>query len=1083
MCAGILRGRVAGAVLLAIMTIANALPAAAQGEVEERIVALEATARNIDFVWTLVAAALVLLMQAGFLLLEAGMVRSKNSINVAQKNLLDFVVSVIVFALVGFMIAFGRSDMFPVGSDARTFMLSELTPWEYAFFVFQVMFCGTAATIVSGAVAERMKLTAYVLCTALMAGLVYPVFVHWAWGAALFNNDSAFLSGMGFVDFAGSTVVHATGAWFALAACLIMGPRIGRFREDGTPVRIHGHSSVLATTGCLLLFVGWIGFNGGSTTAGTPDIAHIIANTVLAAGTGAAAGYFISLLQEGRIAPEKTISGMLGGLVAITAGCAVLEAQGAMIMGVLGGGIAVLSNWWLENRLRVDDAVGAVGVHGFAGVVGTICLVFLAPIGNLPAGDRLLQLQVQSIGVGINFLWSFFLGLAFFYALDRILPIRVSARDEEKGLNEAEHGTRLGIGHVEEALSSLVHGTADLNMRLPIDEGDEAEVLTRLFNELMDNIQSEEFSRVTAAEAARSAEEAERLSALANSAFEAIVISVDGRIVDGNRALEELLCLPLSELKSRQLREFFDPADWPRLEQEFANSETSLFEAGVIDSKGNAIPVEYRGREIVYRGKTTRVSAVSDLRERKKAEARIRHLAHHDPLTDLPNRAVFQERLNRAVANCERTGSKLAVLLLDLDRFKDINDLYGHPAGDAVIRETAARLKSVLRGNDTVARLGGDEFGIIQMDVEFSNQSADLAHRLIVHLSRPIDTGNGIVVRGGASIGVALCPEDGHTADEIITKADTALYQAKKDGRNTYFLFEEGMDADIKRRRLLEADLAEAIENEDFLLHFQPQVELATARVCSFEALLRWNHPEKGMVNPTDFIPLAEESGKIIRLGEWVLQNACETAKRLPGARRVSVNVSPVQFRDKSFIQRVRAILDEAKVAPERIEIEVTESVLIDDDTRALRMLQDLKAIGLRVVLDDFGTGYSSLSYLSRFPFDQIKIDRSFVHSMWDSDGARSIIQTIIRLGRSFNMEIVAEGVESIRDINFLRQQGCDIVQGFYFGKPAPLDELPSDLSIAALMLSAADHDKSPRHAGTGGRDARRAAPAGGRKK
>ncbi|MGD9868902.1 MAG: ammonium transporter, partial [Hyphomicrobiales bacterium] len=728
MLPGILRGSLVGMALSLAFAIAGALPAFALDSVTERIIALETATRNIDYIWTLVAAALVLLMQAGFLLLEAGMVRSKNSINVAQKNLLDFVVSVVVFALVGFMIAFGQAgDGMPVGSDNRTFMLSELTPWEYAFFVFQVMFCGTAATIVSGAVAERMKLTAYVLCTALMAGLVYPVFVHWAWGAALFNNDTAFLSGMGFVDFAGSTVVHATGAWFALAACLIMGPRLGRFRADGTPVRIHGHSSVLATTGCLLLFVGWIGFNGGSTTAGTPDIAHIIANTVLAAGTGAAAGYFLSLVQEGRVAPEKTISGMLGGLVAITAGCSVLEAQGAMIMGVLGGAIAVLSNWWLEHRLKVDDAVGAIGVHGFAGVVGTVGLVFLAPLTNLPAGDRTLQLQVQVVGVGLNFLWSFLIGLAFFYLLDRVLPIRVAARDEEAGLNEAEHATRLGVGHVEEALSSLVSGTADLNMRLPVDNGDEAETLTRLFNELMDNIQSEEFSRITAAEAARSAEEAERLSALANSAFEAIVISVDGRIVDGNRALEELLGLPLAELKSRQLQEFFDPADWPRLEQEVGRSEASLFEASVIDSKGKAIPVEYRGREIVYRGKTTRVSAVSDLRERKKAEARIRHLAHHDPLTDLPNRAVFQERLTQAVANCARNGTKVAVLLVDLDRFKDINDLYGHPSGDAVIRETGARLKSLVRGNDTVARLGGDEFGIIQMDVEFSNQAADLA--------------------------------------------------------------------------------------------------------------------------------------------------------------------------------------------------------------------------------------------------------------------------------------------------------------------------------------------------------------------
>ncbi|MGE0585769.1 MAG: ammonium transporter [Flavobacteriaceae bacterium] len=1023
---------------------------------EARIAALEGASANIDYVWTLVAAALVLMMQVGFLLLEAGMVRSKNAINVAQKNLLDFVVSVVIFGAVGFMIAFGVSGGMPVGSDSRTFFLSDLSQWELVFFVFQVMFCGTAATIVSGAVAERMKLTAYILCSIVTAGLIYPVFVHWAWGAGLNDNASAFLSHMGFVDFAGSTVVHATGAWISLAACIVLGARRGRFDANGRPVRIHGHSPVLATAGALLLFVGWIGFNGGSTMAGNTGTAHIIANTVIAAGTGSAAAYIISMIQDGgQVSPDKTISGMLGGLVAITAGCYVLQPHGAMMIGILGGSAAVWANIWLERRLKIDDAVGAIGVHGAAGVVGTLGLVFFAPLENLPLDSRYDQFLVQLTGIGINFAWSFGLALIFFLALNRVYCLRVDAGSEDAGLNFAEHGSRLGIGHVEDALTNLVSGNADLNMRLPVAPGDEAERLTYLFNSLMDNIQAEEYSKVTEADARRSAEEAERLAALANATFEAIVISVNGHIVDGNHALEQLIGAPLSELKGRPLTGIFIPDDQSNLRHHFANPESPLLETFAIDRGGNAIPVEVRGREILYRGIRTRVSAISDLRERRMAEERIRHLAHHDPLTDLPNRAVFQDRLSDAIARAQRQQNKMALLLVDLDRFKDINDLHGHPAGDEVIRVTARRLKAIARSIDTVARLGGDEFAIIQRDIQFDSQAADLAHRLVLALSQPIEAAPGISLRCGGSIGIAISPDHALSMDELVTKADTALYRAKKNGRNAYFVFEKGMDIALKRRRMLDADLELALETSQFELWYQPQVSLSEAAITGFEALLRWRHPEKGLISPDDFISLAEESGKIVRIGEWALREACRTAAQTPWLRRVSVNVSPVQFRDKGFVQSVKDVLAETGLDPQRLEIEITESVLIhDDDVRALQMLHELKRQGIRIALDDFGTGYSSLSYLSRFPFDQIKIDRSFVRALSESEGAQAIIQTIIRLGKAFSMQIVAEGAENENDIRFLAGEGCDVIQGYYFSRPAPLEDFTGDgmLNIPAKL-------------------------------
>jgi ammonium transporter, Amt family len=512
--------------------------------------------QSLDMTWMMVAAALVLMMQVGFMLLEAGLVRSKNSINVAQKNLLDFTFSVLLFAAVGFMFAFAPSDGFIVGFDQNLLLLQNLDPWQYAFFAFQVMFCGTAATIVSGAVAERMRLIAYVWCSVFTAGIIYPVFTHWAWGSALSPNDSAFLAEKGFVDFAGSTVVHGTGGWIGLAACIVIGARIGRFDPEGRPMRIQGHSSVLATAGAFILFVGWIGFNGGSTLSATSDIAMIIVNTVIAAASGGAGGYILGWTQDRIILPEKSLSGLLGGLVAVTAGCHVLTPFGAAIVGLLGGIAAVYANLFIEQRLKIDDPVGVVGVHGVAGVIGTLGLAFLAPADRLPLGSGGAQFLVQLEGVVINFVWCFGLGFAFLKVLSRFMTLRVCPADEEIGMNEAEHGTRLGIGHVEDALDNVIAGKADLNMRLKVSPGDDSERLTRMFNALMDTIQNEEVAQIKAADAKRSREESERLSALANATFDAIVISVDGRILDGNAALEDLLGYNIEQLKMRGLYEF-----------------------------------------------------------------------------------------------------------------------------------------------------------------------------------------------------------------------------------------------------------------------------------------------------------------------------------------------------------------------------------------------------------------------------------------------------------------------------------------------------------------------------------------------
>lgn len=1027
-----------GFVAAVILTVlAGVVPRAQAADSE----ALGQLAHRLDVAWVLVAAALVMMMQVGFLLLEAGMVRSRNSINVAQKNVLDFVFGVVAFAAVGFMFAFGASGVLPVGLDGNFFLLSDLDPWQGTFFVFQVMFCGTAATIVSGAVAERMGLLAYVVGTVALSAFIYPVYAHWAWGGALGPNSGAFLANLGFVDFAGSSVVHATGGWISLAACLVIGPRKGRFDENGRPVRIAGHNPVLSMAGGMLLFFGWIGFNGGSTLAVTPEVGHIILNTVLAGAVGTCAGYIIGYWQDRVVLPEKTLCGMLGGLVAVTAGCHVVNGAGAALMGLVGAAAALYGNHLLETRFRVDDAVGSVGVHAFAGVAGTLGLALLAPAELLPAGGKLAQLQVQAIGVGINFLWCFGLGFAFFWLLNRVMRVRVSAEAEDIGLNVSEHASRMGVGHVEEAITGLLNGTVDLSQRLPVVFGDEAEKLTGLFNRLMDNIEDEERQKRRLQEMSRDIEEAERVTALANATFEAIVIHRDGVILDCNKQLERLTGLTSEQIIGTRLSDYLSEASQAKVFSALDDERSTGYEIELCLPDGRRVPVEARGHDIVLRGEKVRVGCLVDLTERKEAERRIRHLAQHDPLTGLPNRGLFNEHLARTTetANDRRSA---ALILVDLDHFKGINDIHGHPAGDAVIRETARRLSGLIGRQDVAARLGGDEFAVILHNVVFENQLEDFCRRIVAEFAAPFDIGFGERVSGSVSVGGALCPLHATDPEDLFACADVALYQSKNSGRNTWHAFRPGMNAEIERRRELEAELKMALGRNEFELYLQPRVDAATGTVTSHEALLRWKNPARGFVSPAEFIPVAEASGKIVEIGEWVLREACRLLKEeLPG-HHISVNVSPVQFRHPAFMETLGDIVRRSGVEPERIELEITESVLIDDDRRAQQILLRLKRMGFGIALDDFGTGYSSLSYLSRYPFDTIKLDRRFVANLGLVESAEVIVRSIIDLGRGLGMKVVAEGVETIDEAVFLTANGCNELQGFLFGRPQPLAQV-----------------------------------------
>jgi diguanylate cyclase (GGDEF)-like protein/PAS domain S-box-containing protein len=437
-----------------------------------------------------------------------------------------------------------------------------------------------------------------------------------------------------------------------------------------------------------------------------------------------------------------------------------------------------------------------------------------------------------------------------------------------------------------------------------------------------------------------------------------------------------------------------------------------------------------KGQHRGYRGTATDITAEIE------AERRAQYLALHDPLTELPNRERFGERLEEAIATVGRRGEVAAVICLDLDRFKDVNDTLGHAAGDQLIKGCAERLQACVRETDTVARIGGDEFAIVQVGMEQPDGAQKLCRRILKTLAAPFDI-DGTEVLVTASIGVALIPLDGSIPGRLLQNADIALYRAKEEGRNTFRFFEAGMDARLQARKALERDLRLALARDELELYYQPKVELGEERLSGVEALVRWNHPERGLVPPGEFIGVAEETGLIVALGEWVLRRACSQARAWL-ALQMSVNLSPVQFRQPNLVDMVRSALQESGIEPSQLELEITEGVLLQNTEGAMTTLRQLKDLGVRIAMDDFGTGYSSLSYLQKFPFDKIKIDRSFVSALETRTDADAIVRAVVGLGHSLGMTTCAEGVETVEQMVFLRGEGCDEVQGYYFGKPMP---------------------------------------------
>src|ERR1700722_789859 len=540
-------------------------------------------------------------------------------------------------------------------------------------------------------------------------------------------------------------------------------------------------------------------------------------------------------------------------------------------------------------------------------------------------------------------------------------------------------------------------------------------------------------------------------TALENMSQGLAIFDADGRLTLCNERYARMTGLPYAAVQGQSLVELFKLR---KAAGDFSEDPQEVFARILADVRlgKSAMRVMHtlKGRSIRIIEEPMIgggwVATLEDITAWRDAQEKLAYLAHHDPLTSLPNRTKFREDLEQTLRLVNRDG-RVAVLCLDLDHFKEINDSLGHPIGDDLLKDVACRLRTSVREGDTVARLGGDEFAIVQAGIDLqASESSSLAERLVEILGAPYDI-QGHQLNIGVSSGRAFAPNDGEDPDQLLKNADMALYRAKEDGRGTYRFFEPGMDARAQARLLLEIDLRAALTRDEFEVHYQPIHDLNTDQITAFEALIRWKHPLRGMISPMDFIPLAEETGLITQLGDWILRKACMDAAGWSREVRVAVNLSPVQFKNSNLVQSVISALAASGLVPQRLELEITESVLLQDSEATLAALHKLRRFGVKISMDDFGTGYSSLSYLRSFPFDKIKIDRSFVHELATREDSMAIVRAVTGLGKSLGISIVAEGVDTNEQLGLLRTEGCTEVQGFLFSRPRPARDVEAMLS------------------------------------
>ncbi|MFK7914410.1 MAG: EAL domain-containing protein [Pseudomonadales bacterium] len=993
--------------------------------------------------WRLAATILVFAMQAGFLLLEAGSVRSKNSVNVAQKNVTDLALCWAFFMIVGYSLAFGLpSPLWSVAGETSVFD-----------FMFQLGFCGAAATIVAGAIAERMSFVAYVCLTVVVAAIIYPLAVWLCWGALLVPERSAPLAELGFVDFAGATVVHVLAAGVALAAIVQLGPRIGRFDDAGKPRTIPGHTPVLSMLGVLILTIGWFGFNAGGLAPNAPEFSQALLNTATAGCFGALSGLLLGYRMDGGVFnPNRTSFGLLGGLVAITACAGFAETWQAALLGMTGGAFSLITAHVVLHRLRLDDPLDVVAVHGVPGVLGTVSVAVMLPDEMLSGLSRLQQLGVQLLGTLIVAALAFTLAWWALRAISRFVVLRVSPEDEHLGLNYTEHGVSVDTQRLKRAIDTqLVSDSFSGAVQVDSDIYDEAGEVAESLNALL--VRNEEARKTIAQQVTRFEHFARttsdylwetdanlRLRMFSSSAAAGVGDSVR---TDGSVYLfDALVGSDVDRADNERRVQRHEPllTFRARLDRGASIGLRILSVSGVPYFDEQGMLMGYRG-------------GASDVTERQLAEERAHYLAYHDDLTGLGNRRALRDALAKRLQAVSE-GRKVIVACIDLDGFKDVNDTYGHATGDKLLEAVAYRIRAVLRSSDDIYRTGGDEFIAVLEGFEGAagrKNAARWCGRIVAALKEPLAIDEQSVFVG-ASVGISLYPDDATGQEDLVRMADIAMYHAKVNGKNQVVPFQTPMDDEAKTRRDLESALHEAFVRREFFMNYQPKINIKSGEIMGFEALIRWRHPERGVLAPADFLPAIERLNLISELGDYVLHESCLFAAtwRQNGIH-IAVNISPVHLADPQFLATVDHALANSRLAPEQLEIEITEDALIRDFELTRGVLDQLHERGISIAIDDFGRGHTSLRYLQQIPLDKLKIDKSFIRNIASNDKAREIARSVVKLGHDLGLSVVAEGVEEQAQLDELSDWECDEAQGYLFSRPVPgpqasvmLDELES---------------------------------------
>ncbi len=1134
---------------------------------------------KIDLLWVLLSSVLVLLMQGGFLCLESGLTRSKNAINVALKNASDFLIATLVWYLVGYGLMFGNSEHGWTGLDRFAPDLSASDPRDATFFLFQLMFCATAATIVSGAVAERMRFSGYHLITLITVAFIYPLFGHWAWGGAL-GGESGWLATLGFVDFAGATVVHGIGGWIALAAVLVIGPRTGRFSEGGAQL-IPGSNLPLAMLGVLFFLVGWIGFNGGSTLALDAAVPAIIVNTLMSAAAGGVAAYLLTrwLAFPGLDRVAVPMNGVIAGLVAITAGCHVVVTWEAIVIGALAGLLTVYATELLA-RMRIDDAIGAIPVHLVAGIWGTLAVALFGEPALIGTGLSMAeQLAVQAFGIVIAGTWAFFVAYLLLRLLNRVYRLRVGRLEEDIGLNVAEHGAKTELVDLMTALKSQERST-DLSLRVPVEPFTEVGQIAAQHNRLMGALEQavtrsqaivrdlrdgivtftgagtltslnpgaekilavsgeaavgtalsdffecdsqaiglspgmvevdtdwcrdpallaqegkvemalrrRESGRPVFVELAVTADSKspgnytclmrdvsdrrrveEQLfeeKELAQTTLEAIadgVITTDraGRVQYMNAVAAKLTGWPLAVANGQPLYRVFPvvdsptemPTDWItrrvlRDGEILVESRSRLLycrDGNVHVVQHTAAPIrdaegQLRGLVVVFHDKT----------QERAMESQLTYQAKHDALTGLINRREFEQRLTELIDQLEEGPAQHLLCYIDLDQFKLVNDVCGHAAGDALLRQVANLLQRGLRSADTLARLGGDEFGVLLTNcpIERGVEIVETMRERVHALRFPWEDK---VFAIGASVGlVPLSRSLGNLADAL-SRADAACYAAKDGGRNRVHLY----DPDDQELSLREGQMKwvsriqRALDNDGFQLFYQGIAPVTCPEDTSshLEILLRLTGDGDEVMPPGAFIPAAERYGLMPDVDYWVVNRTLQwlsdyQASGGTGIQRCAINLSGATLGNDKHTARLRDCLTRYQIDPTLICFEITETSTMANLDQAKRFIKEVKQFGCRFALDDFGSGLSSFAYLRDLDVDLVKIDGSFICDLDSNSIHRAMVEAIVGIAGVMGLGSIAEFVENARVVEILREIGVDYAQGFHLARPRPLTEYP----------------------------------------